>query len=174
MQILCLVLYKHIMNHSTIDRRSNIAWFAHNNSMDKLDDRKLNVGACKQAKIRSRILQRIKPIILALIGGIVGVINGLLGGGGGSLVVPLLQGVGGLPEKNAHASAILAILPLSIVSGVIYAGRGNFPMKSGLLITVGVVIGGALGAVMLKKINTKLLTLVFYGIMVYSGIKMLL
>ena len=47
----------------------------------------------------------------ALAGGaLIGAANGLLGGGGGMIAVPVLR-AGGLPARRAHATAI-AVMPL--------------------------------------------------------------
>ena len=40
--------------------------------------------------------------------------------------------------------------------------------------TAGVIIGGVIGAVLLKKISNGLLSLAFYGIMIAAGVKMLI
>lgn len=116
----------------------------------------------------------IKQTGLVIGGGVVGFINGLLGGGGGTFVVPLYESVGEMESKKAHATAIATMLPLSIVSGAIYISNGSFPIGKGLAVGIGTMIGGIMGALLLKKINTKLLSIVFYGIMIYAGIKMIL
>ena len=67
----------------------------------------------------------LKKILTLLLSVGVGAINGLFGGGGGMLVVPLFTVLMGLEEKRAHSSAILAILPLSLISGIIYLVRGD-------------------------------------------------
>lgn len=119
-------------------------------------------------------LKVLKRIALAVGGALVGLVNGLLGGGGGTLVVPCYELFGDMEEKKAHASAIATILPLSVVSGIIYGMKGYFELQSGLITTVGVMIGGIIGALLLKGINSKLLSAIFYGIMVYAGIKMVI
>lgn len=116
----------------------------------------------------------LKQTGLVIGGGVVGLINGLLGGGGGTFVVPLYESMGEIDSKKAHATAIATMLPLSIVSGAIYVSNGSFPIGKGLAVGVGTMIGGIIGALMLKKINTKLLSIVFYGIMIYAGIKMIM
>ena len=57
---------------------------------------------------------------LAALGGVgVGILNGLLGAGGGMLTVPLLEWMG-VKGRRAHATSLAVILPLSLVS----AGAG--------------------------------------------------
>ena len=66
-----------------------------------------------------------RAAVSALLGLLVGAVNGLLGAGGGMLAVPLLTGAEGLPAKKAHATAIALILPLSAVSTLVYALTGG-------------------------------------------------
>lgn len=104
----------------------------------------------------------------------VGFINGLLGAGGGSLVVPLYQSSLQLDAKKAHATAIATMLPQCIISGIIYLLRGSNDFSVMSIVTVGVVIGGIIGSLLLKKINNQILSLFFYFVMVYAGIKFLI
>ena len=60
----------------------------------------------------------------ALSGAAAGLINGLLGAGGGMVLVPLLVGWCGLEDKKAIATAISIILPLSLTSIAVFAWAG--------------------------------------------------
>ena len=93
-------------------------------------------------------------------GVIVGLANSLFGGGGGMVAVPLLKGLG-LSEKQAHATAILIILPVSILSFCIYLFGGNFEAKVGIPTALGVLLGGVLGAKLLQKLQSKWVAIVF-------------
>lgn len=64
-----------------------------------------------------------------LTGALAGFVNGFFGAGGGMLVVPLLIVLVGLADKQAFSSAISIILPLTIVSLVIYAKNGALDTK---------------------------------------------
>ena len=98
----------------------------------------------------------------------VGLANGLFGGGGGMLAVPLLQRVG-LTEKRAHATAILWILPISILSFILYVTQGYY--RSGVLIptALGVTAGGFLGAKLLGEMPVKAVNIVFAVLQVVAG-----
>ena len=96
-------------------------------------------------------------------GSLIGVANGLFGGGGGMIAVPLLQKTG-LSAKEAHATAILVILPISAVAFFIYAWRGYASTAVLLPTALGVIAGGdpmlkaAIGlAVESGKISTSLI-----------------
>ena len=113
----------------------------------------------------------VKKVVVVIVGGLVGLVSGLLGGGGGTLVVPTYQSLLGMEAKKAHATAIATILPLCIVSSIIYLMRGGYDYGQMGLISGGVVIGGVIGSVLLKKLSNAKISLVFYVIMLYAGIK---
>lgn len=114
-----------------------------------------------------------RRFLLALCGGAIGVVNGLFGAGGGMLAVPVLAFAAGLPQKKAHATAIAVILPLCVVSTVVYAVRGGFETDILLPTVLGVLAGGIAGAALLKKLSAPVLNLIFYGLMLFAGIKMM-
>ncbi len=87
------------------------------------------------------------------------------------LVVPLLTSFG-LTAKKAHATAVAVILPLCLVSAVIYIVKGCFDMQLTLAVGGGVVAGGIAGALLLKKTDNFLLSMFFYIVMIGAGIKM--
>ena len=107
-------------------------------------------------------------------GSAAGLINGLFGGGGGMLVVPMLVSLLKREQNRAHATAILIILPLSITSGLFYAAFGTFDLSVGIPVTLGVILGGILGAVLLSKLSSKWIGIIFSVVMAAAGIKMLL
>ena len=106
-------------------------------------------------------------------GGLTGCINGFFGGGGGMVCVPVLTGALKLSQKQAHATAIFFILPLSIVSGIFYAAVGSFP-AFGWWVVLGVALGGAVGACLLSKISEGATAWAFTAVMGVSGIYLLL
>ncbi|MBQ9710137.1 MAG: sulfite exporter TauE/SafE family protein [Clostridia bacterium] len=114
-----------------------------------------------------------EKILLILTGLLAGTANGLFGGGGGMLVVPMLILLLHKPPKKAHATALLVVLPLTVVSGVVYAMFGSFSFPVGLPAGIGVVVGGAVGALLLKKISNGVLTKIFAFLMLFAGAKLL-
>ena len=112
--------------------------------------------------------------IKIIIGAIIGFVHGFWGGGGGMSCVPLLAYLIKLPEKNAHATTLLIMLPLSIASLVIYFMNGSIEWDNALKISSGFVIGGALGAMILKKISNIWLSIIFSIIILAGGIKLLI
>lgn len=103
------------------------------------------------------------------LGSLVGTANSLFGGGGGMIAVPLLTKTG-LREKNAHATAILVILPVSLFSFILYAFRGFYDASVLVPTALGVTLGGALGARLLGKLPTKTVNLIFAALQLTAGV----
>ena len=107
-------------------------------------------------------------------GGLAGLVNGLFGGGGGMIVVPMLTGLLKRDPKRAHATALMIILPISLVSGLFYAAFGNLQLMVAIPVSIGVSIGGVVGALLLSKLSSKWIIMIFAVVMAAAGIKMLL
>ena len=112
-------------------------------------------------------------ILLVVTGIITGVCNGLFGGGGGMVVVPMLVILLKLVPKKAHATAILIILPISVISAIISVVNGYYDLSVGIPTGLGVVVGGILGALVLKKIDNRMLVKAFAFVMLVAGVKLL-
>ncbi len=100
-----------------------------------------------------------------------GLTNGLLGTGGGIIALPLLYSAL-KDEKEAHASVVLFILPLSLLSAVIY--RKDIEPNLLLPLCAGAALGGAAGAFLLKKAPVGIIKIIFGLIVLYTGIRSLL
>ncbi len=123
-----------------------------------------------------QVLEKIKQnkkSLRVLTGIVAGIANGLFGGGGGMIVVPMLNFLLDYENKNAHATALLIILPLSLVSGLFYAIFGNFNVNSGVPTLIGVILGGIVGAILLKKLSSQIIVIIFSVAMAVAGVKML-
>ncbi len=107
-------------------------------------------------------------------GGLAGFFNGLFGGGGGMIIVPMLIHLLSCPPKKAHATAILIILPLSIVSGLFYLSFGALNVNVAIPTGIGVVLGGIAGALLLSKLSNKWTLIIFSVVMAVAGFKLLL
>ena len=114
-----------------------------------------------------------KTFYSVITGIIAGTVNGLFGGGGGMIVVPMLMIFLKKEAKTAHATAILIILPLSIVSAIFYALFGSLDVSVAIPTTIGVAVGGAIGAFLLSNLSSKYIVIIFAAVMVAAGVKML-
>lgn len=112
-------------------------------------------------------------ILLILSGIFTGAVNGVFGGGGGMIAVPLLNSLLQKPTNVSHATAILVILPISFASGVMYLFNGYFDAELFIAVGLGVLAGGFFGAELLGKLSAGSITLIFAIIMFAAGIKMI-
>ena len=110
----------------------------------------------------------------ALAGALTGVANGFFGGGGGCLLVPLLTGLCGLDQRKAFATSVAVILPLCLLSVVIYALRSGIDWMTALPYLVGGAAGGYLGGKWFKGTKLPWLKRGFGLILMAGGIRCLL
>ncbi len=108
-----------------------------------------------------------------LSGALTGAVNGLFGGGGGMVAVPVLCGVLGYDNRSAHATAILLIAPVCAVSAAVYIINGYFSADIIIPAALGMAAGGIPGALFLNKLPVKLINAVFVAVMLAAGIRML-
>ncbi len=118
-------------------------------------------------------MKKLKNSQIILLGALIGIINGFFGGGGGMIVVPLLTEKFGLTQKQAQATAIFVILPISIASSIIYITKNSINFAVGWSVIVGVVAGGVLGALLLKKLNNLFVKGLFTLLMLAGGVFLL-
>lgn len=128
---------------------------------------------CFKYDLSKQALSVKKKILMCFCSVFIGVVNGLFGAGGGMLAVPCLTYIGGLDEKSAHATAIAAILPLCLVSAIVYALKESCRSEVILPVVIGVTAGGIFGALLLKKLSSDVVSFVFYALMAFAGFKMI-
>lgn len=115
-----------------------------------------------------------KDDLFAILGGtLAGFINGLFGGGGGMIIVPLLTLLLKYDPKKSHATALMIILPFSLLSGILYSYFGLLGVSILLPVSIGVTIGGIFGAILLSKLSSKWIVGLFSIVMAIAGLKMI-
>ena len=112
-------------------------------------------------------------ILFLLSAVVVGFINGIFGGGGGMLCVPLLKMFLGLDDKKAHASAVLVMAIISIPTLIIYITTIQISWISAIFLSLGVLFGGLIGGALLKKLKNDVINIIFIIIMFVAGFKMI-
>ena len=109
----------------------------------------------------------------AVAGGLAGIANGFFGGGGGMILVPLLTRKCGLEQRRAFATSVAIILPLCVLSSVIYLFRGGLDLMAALPYLAGGLVGGFIGGKVFKKVDMKWLRRAFALLILYGGVKSL-
>ena len=107
-------------------------------------------------------------------GGAAGLANGLFGGGGGMVFLPILSRFGRLEQRKLYATCVGVIFPVCLVSAAVYIFRGGVSLLTALQYLAGVMIGGFLGGKLYGKVSTKFLKWLFAAFLFYAGVKYLL
>ena len=121
-----------------------------------------------------RKLFKVKNFFKRITAGILtGAVNGLFGGGGGMVAVPLLGKLCGYEDKEAHATAIFVIAPVCAASALVYIINGYAALDVIIPAAVGSVAGGLAGALILSKCPKTILNYIFVALMFAAGVRML-
>ena len=98
--------------------------------------------------------------ILVAVGVAVGLLSGMFGIGGGTVIVPALVWLG-LSQRNAAATSTLAIVPTSISGVISYATGGHVDWIAALLLFCGMFVGGQIGSWLLARLPELVLRWIF-------------
>ena len=102
----------------------------------------------------------LKSVKKYLLGLSIGVVNGVFGAGGGMLAVPLLK-KSGLNQKSAHANAVAVILPITVISAVLYVTKGYVNISDSIAFIPTGLIGSIIATFILQKFSNKILQKIF-------------
>ena len=103
----------------------------------------------------------------------IGIVNVTLGAGGGMLTVPLYKKCG-FDQKSAQINAVATILPITIISFIIYLFNGNVNFSEAFPYIVFGLPGAILGTFVIKKTSNKILKSAFAIFMLWAGIRMII
>lgn len=115
-----------------------------------------------------------KKIALCLAGLAAGLVNGVFGAGGGMLAVVALERMGGLEKDQAHASALIVMLPLTLVSIAVYFFRGILSWEVAPWVAIGMLPGSFFGAKLLGRLKAVWIKRIFCLLMLIAGFRLLL
>lgn len=113
-------------------------------------------------------------LILILSGIAIGIANGFFGGGGGMICVPLLEKVLKIDNKKSHSTALAVMLPITLLSAIIYILKVSISWDIFGIVCGGFVLGGLAGAILLNKLNGKIVRFIFILIILAAGIRLLI
>ena len=108
-----------------------------------------------------------------IIGIVAGTISGMFASGGGLILVPVYTYILKLDEKEARATSLFCILPMVILTSIIYSRSNFIDWSLGIKCAIGGIVGGLVGGKLLNKIPNKILQIAFILFLVYAGITMI-
>lgn len=111
---------------------------------------------------------------LLAIGLVTGLVNGLLGIGGGTILIPCMVFLLGISQHQAHGTSLAIILPTALVSAFIYGLNNDLNIRLALQVALGGIAGGYLGARLMNFIPALTLKKFFAVFMFLAGLRMVL
>lgn len=117
----------------------------------------------------SRILVKILAV-----GVLTGLVNGLLGIGGGTILIPAMVFLMNIRQHQAHGTSLAVILPTALVSSIVYGLNKNLDIALSIKVATSGMIGGYLGAKLMNHISARHLRKFFGVFMVIAGLKMVI
>lgn len=117
--------------------------------------------------------KKLRLLKYAGIGIAAGIANGLFGSGGGTIAVPAMVFLLDADEHKAHSTALLIILPLTLVSSYFYLSHNYVDWNITWKAMAGGVVGGAIGAFLLNKCPSRFLRKIFGVFMIVAAVRMI-
>jgi uncharacterized membrane protein YfcA len=108
------------------------------------------------------------------IGLLAGLMSGLFGVGGGTVIVPLLVLVLGFDQRFAAGTSLAAIVPTATVGVISYAIHGSVAWIPALILAAGAVVGAQIGTWLLPRVSLTVLRWAFVGFLAAVIVSMFL
>ena len=114
-------------------------------------------------------------VLLILIGLVAGGLSGLVGVGGGIIIVPALVLLMGFSQKHAQGTTLAMLaMPVGLLAAATYFKAGFVHVKASLLMALGFVVGGLIGAHFAIKLPEHTMARVFGGVLLLFAAKLLI
>ena len=89
----------------------------------------------------------VQIVLFLLLGLVAGVLSGLVGIGGGTIIIPALVFLFGFTQHKAQGTTLaLLVPPIGILAAWTYYKQGFVDLKAAMFIVLGFFLGGLLGA----------------------------
>jgi uncharacterized membrane protein YfcA len=114
-----------------------------------------------------------KIAVLLAAGGFTGLLSGMMGVGGGSLMVPAMVLLAGFPQVLAQGSSLLAMVPAGAAGAHKHAQLGNVVKRLLPGLVPGILVGTWIGATVALRLEEEALRAAFAVVVAWSGLKFL-
>lgn len=105
-------------------------------------------------------------IVAILVGLAAGLLSGLFGVGGGTVIVPALVFFLGFNQRLAAGTSLAAIVPTATVGVISYATTGSVAWVAAIILAAGAIIGAQIGTWLLHRLPLPVLRWGFVGFLV--------
>ena len=119
------------------------------------------------------VIQRQAVVPLAIIGMGAGLLSGMFGVGGGTVMVPALVLSLAFNQHRAQATSLAAIVPIAIVGAVIFGAADSLDLPAAILLAIGSLAGVQVGARLMHRLSAEWLSRIFGVFLLIVAIIML-
>ena len=102
-----------------------------------------------------------------------GVMSGLLGIGGGTVQVPVLNLLGGVPIRQAIATSTFIMGLTAVANALVYQAGGLLDFRLAAAVALGVLVGARAGASLQSRIPAHGLKIFFSTLLVFTALQLL-
>ncbi len=100
--------------------------------------------------------------LFVLIGLVAGILGGMFGIGGGTILIPALVYLFGLTQHQAQGTTLAVMVPpIGLLAALRYYQSGNLKLGMAGFICIGFFVGGLLGASLVQSMPAALLKRLF-------------
>jgi hypothetical protein len=110
-------------------------------------------------------------LLVLLLGIVAGILVGLLGIGGGTILVPAMVYVLHMDQHLAQGTSLFILLPpVGIGALRQYWKAGNVDLRAGILCAIGMILGSYIGGRIAVPMSTQVLKGLFGGFLIFSAV----
>ncbi len=105
---------------------------------------------------------------------VTGFVSGLFGVGGGTVMIPAMVLVLGVPQIIAQGISLAAMIPTAVSGVITHTRLGNVDFEVGKWTAVGAALGAVLGASVAARLENNVLQLVFAGFILFVALMLVM
>jgi uncharacterized membrane protein YfcA len=118
-------------------------------------------------------LTKRKPVLIALLSGITGILAGALGAGGAVLFIPILNYFYGLSLKTSISNGTYIVLITAIMTFLGKTATSQIPFNLVIFVVISAFFGARLGAKVNHKLSSSVLKNILLTIVVLTAVRVL-
>lgn len=116
-----------------------------------------------------------RTVVLGVAGAVAGGLCGLLGVAGGVVIVPVLTSRRiGMARATASGTTIAAVLPISVMAALTYAGLHNVDESAASAIVPGAAAGVIIGSLLATRVRASVLRILFQVVLLATAVRLLI
>jgi len=112
-------------------------------------------------------------LLLVAVGAAAGILSGLFGVGGGTLMVPAAVILVGFDQHRAQATSLAAIVPIAAVGAFVFGRADSLNLVAAVALAAGSLIGVQAGARLMHRLSAERLARIFGIFLVIVAVTML-